>query len=114
MFKSAFKDAALKDQEKSNTGTHTKKHLLIMGGGLGLIPGSSRLLKRLNEETCFEVTLIAGKNRSLEKRVRRKYENINVVGFTDKIADYMVAADPVLTKPGGITTFEAIASRTPM
>lgn len=114
VFKSAFKDGTLKDQEKADTGTHTKKRLLIMGGGLGLVPGGSRLLKRLNEETCFEVTLIAGKNRRLEKRARRKYENINVVGFTDKIADYMAAADLVLTKPGGITTFEAIASRTPM
>ena len=114
VFKSAFKDGTLKDQEKADTGTHTKKRLLIMGGGLGLVPGGSRLLKRLNEETCFEVTLIAGKNRSLEKRARRKYENINVVGFTDKIADYMAAADLVLTKPGGITTFESIASRTPM
>lgn len=114
VFKSAFKDGTLKDQEKADTGTHTKKRLLIMGGGLGLVPGGSRLLKRLNEETCFEVTLIAGKNRSLEKRARRKYKNINVVGFTDKIADYMAAADLVLTKPGGITTFEAIASRTPM
>lgn len=114
VFKSAFKDGTLKDQEKTDTGTHTKKRLLIMGGGLGLVPGGSRLLKRLNEETCFEVTLITGKNRSLEKRARRKYKNINVVGFTDKIADYMAAADLVLTKPGGITTFEAIASRTPM
>lgn len=114
VFKSAFKDGTLKDQEKADTGTHTKKRLLIMGGGLGLVPGGSRLLKRLNEETCFEVTLIAGKNRSLEKRARRKYKNINVVGFTDKISDYMAAADLVLTKPGGITTFEAIASRTPM
>ena len=114
VFKSAFKDGTLKDREKADTGTHTKKRLLIMGGGLGLVPGGSRLLKRLNEETCFEVTLIAGKNRSLEKRARRKYKNINVVGFTYKIADYMAAADLVLTKPGGITTFEAIASRTPM
>lgn len=114
VFKSAFKDGTLKDREKADTGTHTKKRLLIMGGGLGLVPGGSRLLKRLNEETCFEVTLITGKNRSLEKRARRKYKNINVVGFTYKIADYMAAADLVLTKPGGITTFEAIASRTPM
>ena len=114
VFKSAFKDGTLKDRKKADTGTHTKKRLLIMGGGLGLVPGGSRLLKRLNEETCFEVTLITGKNRSLEKRARRKYKNINVVGFTDKIADYMAAADLVLTKPGGITTFEAIASRTPM
>lgn len=91
-----------------------KVRLLIMGGGLGLIPGSSRLLRSLNEEKKLRVTLIAGKNHRLEKRARLKYKNINVIGYTDKVADFMSEADLVLTKPGGITTFEAIASQTPM
>ena len=91
-----------------------KVRLLIMGGGLGLIPGGSRLLRSLNEEKKLRVTLIAGKNHRLEKRARLKYKNINVIGYTDKVADFMSEADLVLTKPGGITTFEAIASQTPM
>ena len=89
-------------------------HLLIMGGGLGLVPGGSRLLKILNNEDKLDVTLIAGKNHRLEKHARRKYENINVIGYTDKVYDYMAKADLIITKPGGITTFEAIASQTPM
>ena len=95
VFKSAFKDGTLKDQEKADTGTHTKKRLLIMGGGLGLVPGGSRLLKRLNEETCFEVTLIAGKNRSLEKRARRKYKNI-IVKFGRYVPNQPAHYDEVL------------------
>ena len=91
-----------------------KVRLLIMGGGLGLIPGGSRLLRSLNDEKNLSVTLIAGKNHRLEKRARLKYKNINVIGYTDKVADYMSESDLVLTKPGGITTFEAIASQTPM
>lgn len=91
-----------------------KVQLLIMGGGLGLIPGGDRLLKILNNEDKLGVTLIAGKNHRLEKRARRKYENIDVIGYTDKVADYMAKADLIITKPGGITTFEAIASLTPM
>lgn len=91
-----------------------KVQLLIMGGGLGLIPGGDRLLKILNSEDKLGVTLIAGKNHRLEKRARRKYENIDVIGYTDKVADYMAKADLIITKPGGITTFEAIASLTPM
>lgn len=91
-----------------------KVHLLIMGGGLGLIPGGDRLLKILNSEDKLGVTLIAGKNHRLEKRAHRKYANIDVIGYTDKVADYMAKADLIITKPGGITTFEAIASRTPM
>lgn len=91
-----------------------KMQLLITGGGLGLIPGGGRFLKRLNDKDTLSVTLIAGNNRRLEKQARRKYKNINVIGFTDKVALHMAAADLILTKPGGITTFEAIASGTPM
>ena len=99
---------------QNSESTSDKVRLLIMGGGLGLIPGGSRLLRSLNEEKNLIVTLIAGKNHRLERRARRKYENINVIGYTDKVADFMSEADLVITKPGGITTFEAIASQTPM
>lgn len=97
--------------EKNDSG---KVQLLIMGGGLGLIPGGDRLLKILNNEEKLVVTLITGKNHRLEKCARKKYENIDVIGYTDKVADYMAKSDLIITKPGGITTFEAIASRTPM
>ncbi len=98
----------------NNRGQDENVRLLIMGGGLGLIPGGSRLLRNLNDEKKLSVTLIAGKNHRLERRARRKYENIKVIGYTDKVADFMSEADLVITKPGGITTFEAIASQTPM
>ena len=85
-----------------------------MGGGLGLIPGGEKLLKALNDTPGLLVTLIAGKNEALEKAARRDYPNIHVVGFTDQVDRYMRQAHLVLTKPGGITTFEAIATRTPL
>ena len=97
-----------------DTAQTQKVRLLIMGGGLGLIPGGNRLLSSVNNEDKLNVTLIAGKNHRLKKRAQKKYTNINVVGYTDKVADYMAEADLVITKPGGITTFEAIASGTPM
>ena len=91
-----------------------KKQVLIMGGGLGLLPGGNEILKIANENQKISATLIAGKNARLEKEIREKYPNIKVVGFTNTVYSYMEKADLIITKPGGITTFEAIASRTPL
>ena len=93
---------------------HEKKHVLIMGGGLGLLPGGNEILRLANESPDFTTTLITGKNVKLEKEAREKYPNIRVVGFTNSVDLYMKEADLIITKPGGITTFEAIASRTPL
>ena len=41
-------------------------------------------------------------------------ENIRVIGFTDRVYEYMAWADLVLTKPGGITMFESIFSELPI
>ena len=37
-----------------------------------------------------------------------------MVGFTDRVYEYMAWADLVLTKPGGITVFESIFSELPI
>ncbi len=91
-----------------------KKNVLIMGGGLGLIPGEKQFLRSINNMQELNITLIAGTNRRLEKRARKKYANINVIGFTNHVSRYMQDADLIITKPGGITTFEAIATETPL
>ena len=91
-----------------------RKEILIMGGGLGLLPSSDRLLGKLNKNEAFKVTLIAGKNEKLLREVRAKYENICAVGYTEEVDLYMKRADVIVTKAGGITTFEAIAAKTPL
>jgi len=91
-----------------------KKEVLIMGGGLGLIPGIENILRELNKKEFINITLICGKNKEMYKTMKAKYPNINVVGFTDKVHEYMAASDLVITKSGGITTFEAIYSLCPL
>ena len=94
--------------------TDKNRNILIMGGGLGLIPGGTHFLKCINDMPELHATLIAGKNKKLARKVAHQFPNINVIGYTDKVCEYMKAADLIITKPGGITTFEAIASRTPL
>lgn len=91
-----------------------ERRLLIMGGGQGLLPRDEKFYAALNALPHVKTTLITGGNRKLFDRLAGKYENIQVLGFTPQVCDYMRKSDLVLSKPGGATTFEAIFSATPM
>lgn len=91
-----------------------RRHLLIMGGGLGLMPKSDRFYAALNALPNVNVTILTGSNTRLLQRLEGRWEHIKAVGFTDRVADYMASADLLLSKPGGITLFEAIFSELPI
>ncbi|MGN1003886.1 MAG: glycosyltransferase [Oscillospiraceae bacterium] len=104
--------AAFGPGESRHTGR--ERHLLIMGGGLGLLPRRDSFYQELNDLPGVETTLITGHNQKLYDRLAGKYPRIYVVGFTDQVHAYMARADLMLSKPGGITLFEAISSQLPM
>lgn len=88
--------------------------LLIMGGGLGLIPSSDAFFSALSGIDSIHLTVITGKNQTLYTRLNAQYPSVTVIGYTEQVADYMRRADLLVTKPGGITTFEAIRCGTPL
>lgn len=90
------------------------RHLLIMGGGLGLLPRKDTFYEALNTLDQVKTTLITGGNQKLYDRLHGKYENIEVLGFTDKVYEYMSKADLLLSKPGGITLSETITTELPI
>lgn len=90
------------------------RHLLIMGGGLGLLPRSERFYQAVNDLPGVKTTLITGNNQKLFRHLVGRYPNITVLGYTPEVYAYMGRSDLVLSKPGGVTTFEAIFSATPM
>ena len=95
-------------------GSHEPRRLLIMGGGLGLMPRKDSFYEALNALPNVRTTIITGSNQKLYDRLAGKYPNIEVLGFTDRVYEYMAASDLVLTKPGGITMFESIFSELPI
>ncbi|MEG1050233.1 MAG: glycosyltransferase, partial [Oscillospiraceae bacterium] len=98
-----------------NVGTRSSQsEILIMGGGWGLIPCVSKMLAEMAQDKQLHVTIICGKNARLKNKLTQKYPTVEVVGFTDKVAQYMQRADLLITKAGGITTFEAIYCHTPL
>lgn len=95
-------------------GHRQERNLLIMGGGLGMMPRKDSFYEALNNLPRVHTTIITGNNQKLYDRLEGKYRNIEVVGFTDRVYEYMARADLVLTKPGGITVFESIFSELPI
>ena len=99
------------------------KTVLFFGGGeLGL--GKSKTLKIFEilskDFPNIQVIAIAGRNENLKKHFDKIVDNFNrnetikVIGFTDKVAEYMYASDIVITKPGGLTSTESLVSNLPI
>lgn len=91
-----------------------KNEILVMGGGLGLLPAMEETLENLAKHREIHITLLTGKNQKMFEKYYGKYSNMKVVGYTDKVYEYLEKAELILTKAGGITLFEAIHSKTPM
>ena len=90
------------------------RQILIMGGGLGLLPKAASFYQALNDIKNLRTIVITGENEKLYKRIKGKYENIEVIGYTNKVYQYMQNADLVISKPGGITLYETIFSELPI
>ncbi|MDP4176885.1 MAG: glycosyltransferase [Bacillota bacterium] len=95
------------------------KELLIMGGGLGNLKLDNGFFSWLNYKEGIHSTIITGKNESLynsliNEKNEKNLNNINIVGFTNDVADYMKNSDLLITKAGGISIFEAIYMELPM
>lgn len=90
------------------------RELLIMGGGLGMLPRDMAFYDALNRIPHTHITIITGRNRRLYRRLQGKWDNIQVEGYIGQVWEYMAKADLIVSKPGGITLFEAIFARVPI
>lgn len=92
--------------------------LLIAGGTLGLSPATAVVRHLLQLESDFQAIVVCGKNAELQKEVahlvRGRADDFRVFGYTSEMSDFMGAATILLSKPGGMTTAEALARGLPM
>lgn len=68
-----------------------------------------------NFKNC-NIVVIAGRDEKIKRKLEgySLYENVKVVGWTDRMPEFIKAADIVLTKAGGATVMECIAAEKPM
>jgi processive 1,2-diacylglycerol beta-glucosyltransferase len=87
--------------------------ILHLAGGFGVGPVREQYQALLSMERPVEVVVVAGKNPKVKADLLRaavpERHRVQVLGFTDKMDELMAAADVVVSKPGGLTTSEAMA-----
>ena len=88
--------------------------VLQLAGGFGVGPIAKLYGQVLAVDTPVQVVVVAGKNAAAQADlaavpVPPRHRAV-VLGFTDAMHELMAVADLVVSKPGGLTTSEALAS----
>jgi len=95
-----------------------QKLILLMGGGngLGSIGEAALALDRL--EDSFAMVAVAGRNDKLYRNLialsKTSRHRLKVFGYVNHVNALMLAADLMITKPGGMTTAESLAAGLPL
>ncbi len=101
---------------RENLGIEDENTILIMGGSMGFGNMIKTLKNVDNLDLPFQMIVVCGNNEKLYNRInKRKFRHkIYPYGFVSNVDELMDAADCVITKPGGLTTSEALAKELPM
>lgn len=97
-----------------------KLTVLLMGGSFGAGNIKETLDELLDIDRDFQILVITGRNESLREKIEKKLashshdKNICVLGYTNKMNDILASIDVLITKPGGLTTTEALLKDVPM
>lgn len=91
---------------------------LVMSGSMGF--GKMHLF--VFELVCKltkgeQLIIICGNNKKTQRLLNqtyRKNKNVHITGFTEHVAEYMDASDVIFTKPGGLTSTEALVKNIPI
>lgn len=95
-----------------------KKIILLMTGSMGfgnIESLSYKLVSRMDKNTCLYI--MGGSNEKLKEQLRKAFKEENrvvVLDYTNDTYLYMKASDVLFTKPGGLTSSEALSCNIPL
>ena len=90
--------------------------LLVLGGGFGMGPLAEILVELNKLDGPVQILVVCGRNEELRKElaVQERRHPTHLFGFVDNMHELMAVSDLVITKPGGLTTSEALALGKPI
>ncbi|CAN5215057.1 hypothetical protein BH10CYA1_BH10CYA1_43920 [soil metagenome] len=108
-----------KEEFRHHLGLHRDRLTICINAGWAGGGNMMEIYRQLSKvEKQIQVIFLCGHNRSLYEKAKRLARKSDiptaVLPFHDKISDLMSAVDLMVTKAGGLTTFEAVAKRLPM
>lgn len=108
------------DAVKSELQLQDKFTVLLMGGSFGAGDIKESMLELINSPYDFQIIVITGRDLllkvKLEKMISKVTTNktIRIIGFTKDMPELLTIGDLLVTKPGGLTSTEAILKGIPM
>lgn len=90
--------------------------VLVLSGGFGMGPVGEILEELDKVDTHFQTLVVCGRNEELRRDLAgqdRKHPT-HVLGFSKNMHELMCASSLIVTKPGGLTTSEALAVGRPL
>ena len=93
-----------------------KKTLLMMSGSMGYGNLEETVLELDALKEDFQMLIVCGNNKAAKESIDKLELHKPVInfGFTTNVDLLMDAADCIISKPGGLTTSEALAKKLPM
>ena len=90
--------------------------VLVLSGGFGMGPVVAVMAEIDKSPAEFQVIAVAGRNEELRRElaVQQCRHPVRVLGYANNVHELMAVADLVVSKPGGLTTSEALAAGKPL
>ncbi len=90
--------------------------LLVLSGGFGMGPVAEILAELDKVQQPFQTVVVTGRNEELRRELAaqdRKHPT-HILGFASNMHELMAISDLIVSKPGGLTTSEALALGKPL
>jgi len=107
-----------KDKRKAKEDLHLDPDLpvvLVMGGTNGL--GIEKIISSGYANLEAQILVVTGMNKKIYHEIKHSFPKngrVHLFGYTHRIPEMMDSADLLITKPGGLTSAEALAKGLPM
>ena len=92
------------------------RHIVMMCGSMGCGPmeqHTAHLCGILPPDAYL--TVVCGTNERLKKKLLPlSHDNVRILGYADNVSELLDSADLYMTKPGGLSTTEAVHKRLPL